>query len=303
MSLSVEEKDKLLASLNIQQRQYLLERLIRSRRTTFANIMARAKWAFVPPNSTFEEIEALLDEWVYTHYIDAGEVTPELRCECGRPLRYQHIVEHKTTGQVMKFGIQHLQDHLGIDAKMVQDIMEGFQAIDYEMDEILEKINRNWDNADKLPPGYESIEMPADIKDHLALNIPLLNAQLVKLRGLINNTGRPSRSVMPSPPTYRTAAKDAQLDLFALTDAANEVGGGLSQENKEIITSYLQSGIRSARIICEKLIQDKRVTEDRFLTDKPRIYLDVCFYIDDLVLNGYCKLLEQNHEDRKYVWL
>src|SRR5690606_38329897 len=119
MVLTVEEREELLAKLNEAQRTFLTETMVRGRRTVFANALARAKGHHIPDDAEPEQIEVLLDDWIYTGYIDAGHVSPELRCECGRPLRYQHQVKHKRTGEMKKFGIEHLKEHLGIDAQVV----------------------------------------------------------------------------------------------------------------------------------------------------------------------------------------
>jgi len=303
MSLTVEERDILLAQLGVEQQEYLKFRMNRSRRTVFANVMATHKGAVVPSNSSYEEIEVLLEDWIYTGSIDAGKVTPELKCECGRSLRYQHIVEHKTTGQVLKFGIQHLEEHLGIDAKVVKDIRDGFQAIDYEMDEILEKYSRNWDNYRLLPPGYDKVKLPEDIQEHLALDLPLLNSQLMKIRTLVNAELIAARKDVP---VARAKVETVPLfnptqDVYDLFNVSNN-DSELSSHAKVAIKAYLQSGIGSTRVLCEKLIQDKLISSDRFLTGKPKRYIEVYLYINELVTNGYCKLISSDAMDRKYEW-
>src|SRR5690606_6990747 len=126
--------------------------------------------------ASFEDIEYLLEEWIYVGFIDAGHVTHEYRCECGRPLRYQHIVEHKKTGQKRKFGIQHLEDHMQMDAKTVQEIVQGFEKIDFELDEIIVKLQNGWDlESEQLPKVPDHLALPHDIQEHFRLRLPLLD--------------------------------------------------------------------------------------------------------------------------------
>lgn len=315
MNLSVEERDAALALIDPVQRQYLTEIMTRSRRTHFANVLARQKGAVVQSGASFEEIESLLDEWIYVGYIDAGEVTPNLRCECGRPLRYQHIVEHKKDGKVSKFGILHLQEHLQIDAKVVQEIVNGFDAIDLELDEILGKYRMNWNNDDHLPPEARFIPLPKDLQQHLDLNVPLLNRQIQKIRQLYNQTlFRPAiRKTEPSvsAPVVSTAVDYEEYDLLSWQSEpgpkrarASPSGrsGAIGETIRLAVLDYLQQGLGSARIICERLIADESLLDERFSTGKPHIYVPVCQLIDEYVNMGYCELLESDQTDRKYRW-
>ena len=316
MKLSVEERDEALALIDPVQKQYLTDIMTRSRRTHFANVLARQKGAIVPKGASFEEIESLLDEWIYVGYVDAGEVTPDLRCECGRPLRYQHIVEHKRDGTVLKFGIQHLQEHLRIDARIVQEIVNGFEAIDLELDEILGKYRMNWNNDDHLPPEARFISLPKDLQQHLDLNVPLLNRQIQKIRQLYHQTMfHPAplrRSSPPVPaPAVSTAVDYGDYDLFSVPTEPEQKGaraspsgpsGGFGEHIRLAVLDYLQQGLGSARIICERLIAEEHLPDERYSTGKPHIYFRVCQLIEEYVHMGYCEVVEIDQADRKYRW-
>ena len=68
---------------------------------------------------------------------DNGFINPDTPCECGRPLRYQYIVEHKPTNEARRFGITHFEGHTGVSASIINEIKKGFNSIDYEQDELL----------------------------------------------------------------------------------------------------------------------------------------------------------------------
>ncbi|WP_028552731.1 DUF3895 domain-containing protein [Paenibacillus sp. UNC451MF] len=316
-----EERDALLARLNDQQRQYLNEDMIRGRRTVFANVMSRGKGYFIPEGATFEDIEHLLTSWVYINYIDAGHVSSELKCECGRALRYQHIVQNKEDGVIKKFGIDHLQLHTGIDAKIVAEILKGFDAIDFELDEILSKIEKGWSMEMQRLPDLRELTLPNDIQKHLELGLPLLDRQVVRIRRLANER-IVSKSRFVQPPSLADSTTSdtvtdgndlIQLDLFAMESPVNISQSGvtsstilndqLSSEQQMAILSLLQEGVSSARTLCELLIKHHGASGQRFeysMTKKPQIYPIVCRFIDS------CEnslLIRGNQEDRYYEWI
>ncbi|WP_027084671.1 DUF3895 domain-containing protein [Cohnella panacarvi] len=283
MILDVGVRDEWLAALPEEQRHFLSERLTRSRRTAFANAMAADKGFYVPEHAEPEEIERLLSDWIYAGYTDAGCVSTELRCECGRALRYQHRVEHQTTKETKRFGIEHLKEHLGIGAVVVSAIKKGFDAIDYELDEMLLKIHNGWEpNPDwaKLP------NLPDDIAAHLQQGLPLLERQIQRLNALL--APKP-RNAYPHPSATKSAARISEqepIDLFtwnepvAVFDPMEDAGPELPHSLQSPVDAYIQADVRSARVICELLIKDHGASSARFLTNKPHIYYAVCRYIE-----------------------
>lgn len=311
MKLSVEDRDLLLSGLDFEQRQFLIGGMTRSRRTHFANVLARQKGAAIPQGATYEDIEALLDEWIYIGYIDAGAVTPELRCECGRPLRYQHQVKHKMSNKVLKFGINHLEEHMGIDAKIVQEIINGFEAIDTELDEILIKYRNGWSNENVLPPEAGFILLPNELHRHIDLKLPLLDSQIVRIRSLINQTlfntppKRPQIQYSPAATKKTKEPEYVEWDLFTQVESEDTpaASNNLSATVCSAVHNLLKQGVGSARIICERLIADTNVPDERFLTGKPIIYYEVCLHIEEYIHQGYCQMVESSQADRKYKWL
>lgn len=287
--LSVEERDAFMEQLNPEQKNFLVTQLTRSRRTVFANVMAKQKGYHIPENSTPETIEQLLQEWVYVGFIDAGKVTAELRCECGRSLRYQHHVRHKTSGDTLKLGIEHLKEHLGIDSSIVAAIIKGFNAIDYELDELLLKHQKGWKPAADL---LEVFELSLDVMEHLKLGLPLLERQLRKLRDM-----RRERVIIQQQSSMQERDNKLAIDadLFSWNDTATSSKGF---PFGEAIQGYIKNGVKSARVLCELLIREHSASHERFSTGKPKLYTEVCFYIEECYPHA---LIEQNGaEDRLY---
>ncbi|PWV95205.1 uncharacterized protein DUF3895 [Paenibacillus cellulosilyticus] len=309
MILDIGVRDELLSRLNEEQQQYLTEVLSRGRRTVFANEMARQKGYSIPEGIDVEQIELLLDEWIYTGYIDAGQVSPDLRCECGRPLRYQHQVQHKTTGERKFFGIDHLKEHLTIDASVVSAIKKGFDAIDYELDELLVKLSNDW-AAD--PELLQVAQLPDDVVDHMNLKLPLLDKQVKKLRAIRaaeltaawrrneRQAGLPEPAFKPEKTTV--VEKSESYDLFAWQEEAEEPEAEpplieLDYALQSRVRTYLRNGVGSARVICEMLIEEHQASDRRFLTGKPKLYPSVCVYIESL---DAVKIESISPEDRSY---
>ena len=61
----------------------------------------------------------------------------QLKCDCGRPLKYQFVIESKQTGQEVHLGIQHFKAHLGIPQILAEDIKKGVAHVDLYLDELL----------------------------------------------------------------------------------------------------------------------------------------------------------------------
>src|SRR5690606_4361038 len=182
---SKEESNEVFKSLTMPQQEFIKNHVKRGKKTVFANWMARDKGHVLPSGATNEEIERLLDGWILDDYIDNGYVNPNTPCECGRPLRYQYIVRHKTTNETRRFGKDHFEEHVGLDAKLVKDIIKGFNEIDYEFDELMYKFRYGWDDTilNRIPEG---IEIPEDILYSIDLGIPLLKRQYNRLLTRIN---------------------------------------------------------------------------------------------------------------------
>jgi hypothetical protein len=306
--LSATERDALLQWLSEEQKSFLQTEMSRGRRTIFANSLAKQKGAVIPEGASFEEIEFLLDEWIYIGYIDAGHVSNELKCECGRSLRYQHIVQFKPTGEIHKFGVDHLELHTGIDAKVVHEILQGFDIIDLEMDEILTKVKDSWTIEDLRLPPFTHLSLPQDIKRHIDLDIPLMDRQVQKLRSIIRQDLVVQTNRVPvSVPTRSIVLEPVQIDLFS--EPKEEKNKGIKKHSPGLeldewlkipVVEMVESGVQSAAMICELLIKDHGASEESFSSGKRKIYVSVCFFLDSLVLLGRCKLISKDSQDRKY---
>ncbi|PEZ41805.1 hypothetical protein CN345_07080 [Bacillus thuringiensis] len=307
-------RSNIFDSLTEKQKDFLEQHVKRGKKTAFANVMALDKGIVLPEHATDTEIQAILDEWVLIEYIDNGERNADTPCECGRPLHYQYIVQHQTTKETRRFGITHFAEHTGLPPHIVKQIKDGFAAIDYERDELLVKLQNNWCLEDELSYLPDGFSFPADIHQQLDAGLPLLDTQFKRLRKEISlflqELHTPPRS-LESVHDIGTKQDSDQisLDLF-------QEGNNRSTENQvkpsfefththqETILHYLQKGVSSAWVLCELLMKEHDAPKDRYTTRKPRMYVPVCKYLDELVKQRTIRLVEIDGKlDRIYQWI
>ena len=172
---SKEQLDTAYQSLNETQRQVLDQNVKRGMQTKWLNILAKQKGSVLTESGldNIEETMKKLLDWVLIDYVDGGEVTPTLKCLCGRSLRYRYTVMNMNTGEVIDFGKEHFKQHVGLDPKTVAMVKKGMDEIDLERDEILTKIIDGW----KLNFDIQGIEIPKDMVAQLNIGLPLLFRQ------------------------------------------------------------------------------------------------------------------------------
>lgn len=277
--------------------------------------MAVDKGIVLPDSTTVEEMELLIDEWVLEDYIDNGFKNPDTPCECGKPLRYQYIVRHLSTNQIRRFGITHFEEHTGLSASLVAAVKKGFTQIDYEREELISKIQEGWSLFDHVPSIPSDLKIAKDIQQHLDANVPLLERQLHRLkRDIFLYQEKVERTTDNHFPTSKNIDKyvaeetfedQGSLDLFEETIKEVPIQGHFVAAGEtrfyHAINRYLDEGVSSARVICELLIKHNGAEKKRYITGKPRIYVEVCQYLEQLVHEGKVALLEVNgKEDRIY---
>lgn len=302
--LDKEERDELLNSLSLQQQEYLKNELKRSKKTAFANVLAKTKGL-----NTSSDLDLLnqIKSWELIEYIDAGKVTIDLKCECGRPLRYQYIVRNNITNETRKLGINHLVEHTKIPSHIAKEIVRGFSEIDYELDEILYKLKTKWQSNLAIPPG---IELTETIQHHLNLNLPLLDKQLSQVHRLIkhlnvkntnfSHTKVKSDNTFPSDNHIREVINQIKGSIKPLEYSFDE--NYLTKKQQQFIVAFVEttSEVISARAICELLINLKLTPNKRFSSRKPEIFPYVCMFLEFLSTKGKCIPISKNMDDRTY---
>ncbi|TKI83792.1 DUF3895 domain-containing protein [Bacillus mycoides] len=304
-------RSNIFDALTEKQKDFLQQHVKRGKKTAFANVMALDKGIVLPEHATDTEIQTILDEWVLIEYIDNGEKNADTPCECGRPLRYQYIVQHQTTKETRRFGITHFAEHTGLPAHIVKQIKDEFTAIDYERDELLVKLQNHWCLDDELSHFPDGFILPTDLKQQLDLGLPLLDTQCKWLRKEISlflqELHTPPRQVEPLQDIEMASDSNGQvvLDLFQEIDYSIEqqenISYDLTYEHQKAIEYYLQKGVTSAWVLCELLVKEHNAPKGRYATRKPKMYVPVCMYLDEMVKQGAIRLVEKEGKlDRMY---
>jgi hypothetical protein len=297
--LEVTERDELLNRLTNVQKDFLEIYVKRGKKTAFASTLAFDKGIMLPDSAAVEEMEMLLDEWILEDFIDNGFVNSNTPCECGKPLRYQYIVRNLSTNQIRRFGLTHFEEHTGLPASVISMIKKGFMKIDYELDELLTKIRDGWSLHDYVFDIPNDLKLPKDIQSHLDADIPLLERQLTRLKRDIRiyldkmeeerNIRNTTYKIIESRSLPMENFEDqTSLKLFGKSDLKENPTKTLQTKlnfNDEI-WRYLEEGVESTRVICELLIKNYNEEKRRYITGKPKIYFDVCQYLEQLVDAG-----------------
>ncbi|MHA6250895.1 DUF3895 domain-containing protein [Oceanobacillus sp. CAU 1775] len=312
--LTQTERDKLLLNLNKKQKEFFHEYLRRGRKTAFANVLARDKAAGVDEASITE----VAQEWEFQDFIDAGpgwRADAQLFCECGRALRYQYVVFNNQTKEVKKFGITHFEEHIGIPAHLVKEIINGIVKIDYEGDEILIKIANGWTLADEqifeIPID---VTIPNDIQFHFDNNVPLLNRQITALKRLIADYLRDKEEerlhkerMKIKEETEKKKLEVSNLRKKKLQSQIWDYELGISAELQAGIMVYLDSLYEPqflASDVCDYLITYHDASNERYSSGSYKIFSHVCIFLEKLIPKGKLEFIgRRNGIDREYKLL
>lgn len=306
------ERDLILRTLTKAQRDVIDAHLKRGKKDTFDTSLAKGKG---------ENSEDTGDnsEWELLDIIDAGEVSPDLKCDCGRSLRFQYVVVNKQTGIINRFGKTHFQIHTGIPPQIVADILRGFGKIDYDLDELLYKVKNGWDIHIVERSKELKITIPDDIQVFLDVELPLLEKQLdilvelnmEELRRLAMEKHLKERKekekrlkesqakAKKEKEAQRKIKKILQKQLSSISSSnPYALDESLQGHTLELLNEYQTT---SALVLCENLNSFIHPYHGHYLTGKPLIYPYLINYLEELVSQGKCKFVSGDKVDRIYT--
>ncbi|OJV66572.1 MAG: hypothetical protein BGO41_03885 [Clostridiales bacterium 38-18] len=303
--LSKEERDQLMMSLTESQRAFLNERIKRGKRTAFARVMAREKGIAITEEMSAEEIEFHLEDWILSEFIDAGSgyktLDEPLMCECGKLLRYQYVVFNKHTGEVKKFGIVHFEEHMGFPPHIIKAIVDDFEAIDYELDDILTKVRNGWQLNLDLPDGFILGE---DNIHFISMRLPLLDSQLDRLRRQVRQYyTKQKRQLLneKKDPAYHVISRAKELK--ELENTLNEAFyASISQIDDRFVT-LVNTLIHPGTISAEKIsvtLTERYGYSSRIRRGHYEVYNNVVVYLDSLVEQGRGIVIKKSPSDVVY---
>lgn len=258
--------------------------LKRGRRTIFANILAKEKAVDGAGSAAYD--------WELLDYLDAGpnwQNNSSLYCMCGRKLRYQYVVQNRKTNDIVRFGRDHFREHTGIPPRLANQIIKGITEIDYELDEILLKINDGWTLADE-GIGQIPASLPNDIQAHLDYEIPLLGRQISRLKKLIQvkmeqEQQRRKEALEREKQNRLSQTKNRSIQEYNSLSPIKR-SSPLDEELEIGVIHFIYTWPESdfaAEDVCEFLVQEYDAPADRFSTGKYRIFGHVCIFLESLV--------------------
>jgi hypothetical protein len=316
-------RDEVISRLLPEQKDFIDNHMRRGKRTQWLNIMAEIKGISLVDSDDYDTIVSKVGGWVLSNYEDRG--VRDQKCECGRPIRHVYHVTNLDTRDELLLGSKCIQDYTNLDAATVGRIKRGMESIDLERDEILRKIEDGWRLPFFVP---DDLELPADIREHLSVGLPLLDRQVARLNVLVQNYARQCSSRAAENEKSRT--EDYQVDLFTnfYDESTSLVDKSLTQSNRNRFSSTSMSEqveykipllwINAIERCLKSLTQasQKSVTaldvanivanelglqHDRYLTGKPRTYYLVALYLDEKTSTGHLELVSASQDNRLYT--
>ena len=322
--LTAAERDAKLAALNEQQRTYLMNYLQRGKRTAFDNFMQDEK---VTAIRSADEIalnaeEMVAADWTIAHFIDHGENNRAGKCACGRALRYEFTVEHSITKKKIRYGKEHLSQFLNIDVRDVDVLLGTIEKFDYELDEVLTKMDRDDYGFDLYEKLLNKEDVPGAILQHIDLQLPLLDYQRRKLVKMMHaqieeklraielaDAERDAKLIAEAKKyvalqqqlraqqeaeraeklaAFEQQQQEKNAQLTALFHEAIRTMSPEESELEQIVFALVQNGIHSAvamsKLVAKNFAKEKRVSIG--VKERPYVYFDVLLALDRQVTRG-----------------
>jgi len=191
-------------SLTRQKRQETWQQLTtEQKRVIQAHIRFQHTSVFVDQNFV-----GLTGEWEFVAYYFNDNYDdhhgPQLYCDCGRRLKHQYVLQNQT-GQLIKLGITHFADHLGVPEDVVKQLQTQLHHINFGLDELLQRIRRHAGlNADMrtwfLTHQHEFNDLPTEAVPFIENQLPIdKENQATIVRAYKKATYVPKPTTTPKP--------------------------------------------------------------------------------------------------------
>ncbi|MCM3389999.1 hypothetical protein LG296_20825 (plasmid) [Ureibacillus chungkukjangi] len=256
--LSQEEREIILSQVTAQQREFLLNEVKRGRKTIFGNFMVKEKVSAIRSiDISLSDTERDVEDWDIVEYIDFGKGNRLGKCACNIPLRFMFTVKHKITQKTINYGKNHLADFLNIDVREIGNMLNNLQTIDYELDELLVKIQEDEFGYEVYHTLIENeVKIPKDIQSHVDANVPLLDRQQNRLYKMV--------SELP-PKTTPIKESDTHAPLESMETPIVNKSSGSTYENlyKSLLDKHQKRIERRKEKIDNDLIQIVEATKEQ----------------------------------------
>lgn len=165
--------------LNKAQQAFINTHIKRSAKDIWQEELIRLRGIELKDEITLDDIETTINRWVLVETKDGGPGLRPYKCLCGRSIRYQFIVKHRTKDITYKLGSECIKKYTGIDGKVAKKVLIEHQSMNTEVDEILSKLEEGMIHAQHYLLDYKTL--PQSSRDQLNLGLPLTDKQLNKV--------------------------------------------------------------------------------------------------------------------------
>ena len=160
-------------------------------------------------------------EFVAYHFNDNYDDNrgPQLYCDCGRRLKHQYVMQHQT-GRLIKLGITHFADHLGVPEDVVKQLQTQLHHINFGLDELLQRIRRHAGlNATMrtwfLQHQADFNDLPAEAVPFIEQHLPIdKENQAIIVRAYKKATYVPKPATVTPKPKKKKLNRQAWQELF-----------------------------------------------------------------------------------------
>ena len=165
-ALSVKKRTEVYRTLNSEQQALITKHRKFKIRSLFLknNYLDDSEWEFETVNT----------DWSY----DRQEKSYHLFCDCGKALKYQFVLKSTKNKKLIKLGISHFADHLGISQMVANEIKTGVNHIDIALDELLWLKDRGYSFPEDLWKKYafalyrnNTLKQPVHFNQRLAQRV------------------------------------------------------------------------------------------------------------------------------------
>jgi|tagenome__1003787_1003787.scaffolds.fasta_scaffold20947881_1 hypothetical protein len=177
LPLSQEQVDGIWKTLTLEQQNWINKYINQRKRDKWFEALALRKGIVLDDQMSDEQKRNMVDDWELMEVLDGGEGNRPFKCECGKPLRYQYIVYHKSKDETYGLGSTCIEHYTGLQSDVVRDIKSGILQINTKRDELLIKIQAK-QFTDLIRYIEKGIEIPESISKQVQIGIPLFNDQL-----------------------------------------------------------------------------------------------------------------------------
>lgn len=175
-----------MTSLSDEQMNFIKKNIKKSAKDIWEEELIKLRGFNIQDEITLEDIEKSISQWVLVETKDGGEGLRPYKCLCGRSIRYQFIVKHRTLDVTHKLGSECIKKYTGIDGKIAKKVLVEKREINSQVDEIIHKFNTYEIEKQLFLLDYEYL--PHVKRRQIELGLPLTDSQLKKVFKLLDQS-------------------------------------------------------------------------------------------------------------------